>query len=351
MRKNTLKLRGRLYFHLPQFNGVNRVVVLGGGFAGSAAKVSRGEVFLVDSEDYLTLTPKLVDVVQGADPSSALIERTVDLKAQVREIDVRSKTVRTSLGEIKYDKLILALGYEQSLGVKGAERYALKFERLKDALRLREESGKVKRIIIVGGGSLGVELAGVLGKKAVLVEGGKRLISFMPPEVSDYARKILEERGVQVLLGTSVEEIKKDQVITSSGTFKSDLTVLATGYAGSPIVKEIGAEQRGGRMLVDRSLRSVSLEDVFGAGDCAVFKDGFYPMSAQVALKSGKVAARNALGKEVPFTPSQIAVILRIGEEYFGTLAGKFVRGNTAKFLKEAALALVRSRLRRLGPV
>jgi len=100
----------------------------------------------VDSEDDLTLTLKLVDVVQGADPSSALIERTVDLKAQVREIDVRSKTVRTSLGEIKYDKLILALGYEQSLGVKGAERYALKFERLKDALRLREESGKVKRI-------------------------------------------------------------------------------------------------------------------------------------------------------------------------------------------------------------
>jgi len=283
LRKNTLKLRGRLYFHLPQFNGVNRVVVLGGGFAGSAAKVSRGEVFLVDSEDYLTLTPKLVDVVQGADPSSALIERTVDLKAQVREIDVRSKTVRTSLGEIKYDKLILALGYEQSLGVKGAERYALKFERLKDALRLREESGKVKRIIIVGGGSLGVELAGVLGKKAVLVEGGKRLISFMPPEVSDYARKILEERGVQVLLGTSVEEIKKDQVITSSGTFKSDLTVLATGYAGSPIVKEFGYQGVLGAFNFSSPRAPLPLTP----------ENWAYPVPLQYSIRYGYVATIN----------------------------------------------------------
>ena len=86
-------------------------------------------------------------------------------------------------------------------------------------------------------------------------------------------------------------------------------------------------------MLVDDYLRSIDFDDVYGAGDCMTTKS-FVPMSAQVAVQSGRTAMLNAMGREEKFQYRQMAVILRVGREYFGDFMGKFVKGSLAELAK-----------------
>jgi NADH dehydrogenase len=111
-----------------------RTIILGAGFAGISAKLAYPEAILIDEKDYITITPRLIEVIERDLPISyALMQRKVDLKAKIIGVDFKDKVVKTTEGNIKFDKLIVALGYEQDISkIKGAEKHALKFFSLKD---------------------------------------------------------------------------------------------------------------------------------------------------------------------------------------------------------------------------
>jgi len=67
---------------------------------------------------------------------------------------------------------------------------------------------------------------------------------------------------------------------------------------------------------------------------------GFIPMSAIIARSSGITAMENAIGYKHPFKPNNFANIVRIGNQYFGTVGNTFVQGNIAHIIKEAAIAI-----------
>ncbi|MEM0169703.1 MAG: FAD-dependent oxidoreductase, partial [Metallosphaera sp.] len=273
------------------------------------------------------------------DPSLATIPYPkAVVQAKVVTVDFKDKIVKTSKGNIKYDKLIISLGYEQDTGrVKGTIQ---KLENLNDALEIRSKLPRVKNVAILGGGTLGVELAGSLremGKNVYLIEQQDRLLSFMSKDSSNFAIQRLTELGVNVFLGTKVDEISGEVLKTNKDEIKVDLTILAAGFRGPSIINDLGLSNRNGRMLVDEYLKSIDKDDVYGAGDSMTTK-GFVPMSAQVAVQSGAIAVQNAIGRDVKFTYKQVAIVLRIGSEYFGDMMGKFVRGPMAELAKRVGI-------------
>ncbi|MEM3347958.1 MAG: FAD-dependent oxidoreductase [Metallosphaera sp.] len=316
-----------------------RLVVLGGGFAGLSALNTYRDAIVVDSKEYFLLTHRLTDVIETGDPSLATIPYPkAVVQAKVVTVDFKDKIVKTSKGNIKYDKLIISLGYEQDTGrVKGTIQ---KLENLNDALEIRSKLPRVKNVAILGGGTLGVELAGSLremGKNVYLIEQQDRLLSFMSKDSSNFAIQRLTELGVNVFLGTKVDEISGEVLKTNKDEIKVDLTILAAGFRGPSIISDLGLSNRNGRMLVDEYLKSIDKDDVYGAGDSMTTK-GFVPMSAQVAVQSGAIAVQNAIGRDVKFTYKQVAIVLRIGSEYFGDMMGKFVRGPMAELAKRVGI-------------
>ncbi|MEM0113340.1 MAG: FAD-dependent oxidoreductase [Metallosphaera sp.] len=316
-----------------------RIVVLGGGFAGLSALNTYRDAIVVDSKEYFLLTHRLTDVIETGDPSLATIPYPkAVVQAKVVTVDFKDKIVKTSKGNIKYDKLIISLGYEQDTGrVKGTIQ---KLENLNDALEIRSKLPRVKNVAILGGGTLGVELAGSLremGKNVYLIEQQDRLLSFMSKDSSNFAIQRLTELGVNVFLGTKVDEISGEVLKTNKDEIKVDLTILAAGFRGPSIISDLGLSNRNGRMLVDEYLKSIDKDDVYGAGDSMTTK-GFVPMSAQVAVQSGAIAVQNAIGRDVKFTYKQVAIVLRIGSEYFGDMMGKFVRGPMAELAKRVGI-------------
>ncbi|AEB94833.1 NAD(P)/FAD-dependent oxidoreductase [Metallosphaera cuprina] len=316
-----------------------RVVVLGGGFAGLSALNTYRDAIVVDSKEYFLLTHRLTDVIETGDPSLATIPYPkAVVQAKVVTVDFKDKIVKTSKGNIKYDKLIISLGYEQDTGrVKGTIQ---KLENLNDALEIRSKLPRVKNVAILGGGTLGVELAGSLremGKNVYLIEQQDRLLSFMSKDSSNFAIQRLTELGVNVFLGTKVDEISGEVLKTNKDEIKVDLMILAAGFRGPSIINDLGLSNRNGRMLVDEYLKSIDKDDVYGAGDSMTTK-GFVPMSAQVAVQSGAIAVQNAIGRDVKFTYKQVAIVLRIGSEYFGDMMGKFVRGPMAELAKRVGI-------------
>lgn len=311
-----------------------RIVILGGGFAGLSAFKTHDSL-LIDDKDYFVLTHRLVDVVKTGNPEIAKIPYKKILKATVKSIDFKGKRVITTEGEISYDKLIISLGYSQKL-----LPHTEKLENVQDALSLRQKILNAKRVVVIGGGPLGVELASVsleLGqrkKEVYLIESQDRLLSFMSLDSSRYALNKLQEMGVKVLLKTRVESISPGQINTTEGKINADVIISSIGFKGSPLISELGLSNINSRMLVDEYLRSIDYEDVYGAGDSATTKS-FIPMSAQVAVQAGRRAMLNAIGIEEKFRFRQYAIIVKIGNDYFGDLLGRFVQGKIARLAEE----------------
>ncbi|MBB5254979.1 NAD(P)/FAD-dependent oxidoreductase [Sulfurisphaera ohwakuensis] len=332
-----------------------RIVILGGGFAGIAAKSVYKDAILIDKDDKFLLTPRLVDTIAKGD--SALFYRKPDIQAEVLKINFREKKVITNKGEIPYDKLIVALGYKQDLTkIKGAKDHVMKLESFEDALKIREEIRKAKSLIVIGGGDLGIELIGstieLLGKikgkeKITLINRGKRILPHMPEEISLTAEKILTELGVELLLDTSVEEIKGKQVITNQGTFSADHIFYAGGIRGPDILNSLGFTTENYKMVVNDDLSSVDYKDVYGAGACASLK---YPSNAEVSMQSGVHAINNALtGSEEKFKPKQLADVVEIDNNFLGIFMGIPIRGSVARLLKSFALTRVLYKINRIN--
>ncbi|AAK43064.1 NAD(P)/FAD-dependent oxidoreductase [Saccharolobus solfataricus] len=326
-----------------------RVVIVGGGFAGIAAKSKYPNAILIDRSEYFLMTPKIVHTL--ADGESALVYRKPDIVAEVVNIKFNEKKIITNKGEISYDKLIISLGYSQDLSkIKGANEHVMKLESFEDAIKMHNEIEKARTLIVIGGGDLGVEVVGSTielvskikrkGKeRVILINRGARILPHMPPQISLKAENILAELGVEVILDASVEEIRGKTVITSKGEFSGDHIFYAGGIKGSNFLTNLKLSLKDGKINVNEDLSSVDYKDVYGAGVCA---STFYPSNAEISMQSGVHAILNAIeGRDEKFKPMPLGDIVDIDNNFMGVFMGLPVRGNFAKLLKRIALAKV----------
>uniref|UniRef100_A0A0R0HFV9 FAD/NAD(P)-binding domain-containing protein n=1 Tax=Glycine max TaxID=3847 RepID=A0A0R0HFV9_SOYBN len=261
----------------------NRVVILGGGVAGSVVAKSlqfHAHVTLVDPKEYFEITwASLRSMVEPSFAERSVINhRDYFTNGDIvtsNAVNVTETEVLTADGHrIGYDYLVIATGHADPLPKSRRERLN----------QFKEDNQKIKSaqsILIIGGGPTGVELAGEIAvdfpdKKLTLVHKGARLLEFIGAKAGDKTLNWLKSKNVVVKLEQSVDlnAFKDGQKIyqTSNGeTIEADCHFLCIGKPlASAWLKETVLKNDldgQGRIKVDEKLRVKGKDNIFAIGD------------------------------------------------------------------------------------
>ncbi|MBC8110138.1 MAG: NAD(P)/FAD-dependent oxidoreductase [Verrucomicrobia bacterium] len=333
-------------FNVPKIDKP-RIVIIGGGFAGlefaKALPDKDFQLVMIDKNNYHTFQPLLYQVATAglepdsiASPLRQLFEKRKDFYfrwANVEKIVSETKTLITSIGDLTYDVLVLALGSKTNFyGNQELMQNAFELKQIPHALDLRSqilqnferatitsdpiEQDSLMDYVIVGGGPTGVELAGALAelKKHILpndfpeldfskmnvhlLEGGNELLSAMSVSSRNRALKYLLKMGVEIKFGARVQSFDGKTVSLGDGTVINASTVVwAAGVTGSLVA---GLKEEAifkGRIKTDVYNKVVGHEDIFAVGDVAAMVTEETPngfgMLAPVAMQQGKLLAQN----------------------------------------------------------
>ncbi|HYJ67946.1 MAG TPA: NAD(P)/FAD-dependent oxidoreductase [Nocardioidaceae bacterium] len=315
------------------------VVVIGGGFGGletvRALRRAPVDITLVDRHAYNTFQPLLYQVATaGLNPGdityflrsvSARQSNVRFRKGEVVGVDPDAQTVALETGEtLTYDYLVVASGVTTNwFGIPGAEEHALALYTRRQSLAVRDRifaflehaaangSDRDLRIVVVGGGATGVEMAGALAEMrnqglgkvypeldpkhihVALIEMADRLLLPFHPKLSRYAAKQLTKRGTDLRLSTAVAEVRPDAVVVKDGeVIPAEVVIWATGIKVPDAVSSWGLPLgKGGRIVVDEDLRVQGHDNVFAIGDIALTPEPLAQL-AQPALQGGKHVGR-----------------------------------------------------------
>ncbi len=285
-------------------DGPERVVVVGGGYAGlfaarrASGRSRRGrvEVTVVDPASEWVERTRLHQVAAGDAsvkrwPLARLFRGTgvSVVGGRVTEIDLMggAVTVETGTGtttRLPFERLVYTLGSTADTGlVPGARDHAFVLdststaEDLRNALRAGVASSGPSRarVAVVGGGLTGVEAATEIAEaypelSVMLVTAGE-IAGGLSVRGREYLLRAMGRFKVELRERTEVEEVERGAVRTAGGeTIPADVVVWAAGFAVPDLARRSGlATDEQGRVLVDASLRSVSHPEVFAAGDSA----------------------------------------------------------------------------------
>jgi NADH dehydrogenase len=377
-------------------------VIVGTGHAGleavKALRRARVDILLVDRNNYHKFQPLLYQVgTAGLQPGEITQPARHIFQGQenfsfrlgkVVGVDLDVQQIRLDVGRpLWYDYLVLAAGASTNyFGVEGAQAYGFPLKNVPDAINLRshvvhqfERASRNPGLIeegaltfgVVGGGATGVETAGALAElfhrvlardfpgldvaraRVVLVEMGSDLMMAYEPGLRAYTRRVLEKRGVEVLLDTAVERVTpRAAVLSGNRVLRTHTLVWAAGVRANPLADGVGAEQTAaGRVVVDETLRIPGRRGVFVVGDMAGAESpegALYPQVAQVAIQQGVHAARTIERLErglepEPFRYKDLGMMATIGRNaaIVQFPGGRTMRGRLA-WLAWAALHVLK---------
>jgi 3-phenylpropionate/trans-cinnamate dioxygenase ferredoxin reductase component len=251
-------------------------------------------------------------------------------------LDTTTRELQLDDGErLRYDRLLLAMGAEpRRLSIPGAELDDVLYLRsVRDSDALRARLDRVGAVVVIGAGWIGAEVAASArqrGLEVTVVEPASvPLERVLGAEVGAFYRDIHADQGVRMLLGTSVEAFEGHQTVervrTSDGReLECDFVVVGVGVEPrTGLAAQAGIAVDNG-ILVDELLRA-SAPRVFAAGDVANVQHPFYGRRIRVehwanALNQGPAAARNMLGRSVPYErlPYFFSDQYDVGMEYSG---------------------------------
>jgi NADH dehydrogenase len=326
-----------------------RIIIVGGGFGGLAAakalKNTPAQVILIDRANHHLFQPLLYQVATAAlnpgqigTPIRGILghQRNAEvIMGEVTGVDKELKCVFVTNADrsdvpIRYDYLILATGATHSyFGHNEFERFAPGMKSLADAVATRnkflqafelaeaEEDQNRRRelltFVMVGAGPTGVELASALAllirnalkadfrridptsARIVLIDLAPRVLTTFSDGLSQAAKRRLENLGVEVKLGHSVEQIDDDGVVVGGERIASKTVTWTAGVSPSPAGKWLQAEtDRAGRVRIQSDLTLPGHPEIFVIGDTASFDEKGKPLPgvAQVAMQQGRHAAK-----------------------------------------------------------
>ncbi len=301
------------------------VLVIGGSAAGIVTAVTgkmtypEKDFVLIRKEEKVLVPcgiPYTLHSLSGTDKNlipdgavtSAGIELVVD---EVISIDKENKCVKTASGkEFSYEKLVLATGSIPKFPgwLKGTDLQNV-FTVPKDCKRLDEMLNTISnldKIVVVGGGFIGVEVSDELvkmGKDVTIIEILPHLLSLVfDEEVALKAEEVLADTGLKILTGSGVKEImgqgKVEGVSLDNGeTMEADGVILSIGYApNTELAQKAGiALNRKGFIKVDEYMRTMD-RDILAVGDCAEKRDFVTRKSSSIMLASTACAEARIAG-------------------------------------------------------
>jgi 3-phenylpropionate/trans-cinnamate dioxygenase ferredoxin reductase subunit len=321
-------------------------VIIGGGLAGAAAAGQLVEsgfggrlVLIADEPDLPYERPPLSKSYLSGDSefASALVHDDgwyrdhVDLLQGVpaTALDVASHTVSVGGGSsVRYDALLLATGaVPRTLDVPGGER-ALTLRTRADADRLKAALGQGTRVVVVGGGWIGLEVAAAArgaGSEVTLVEAGPApLAGVLGVQIGSLFADVHAEHGVDIRTAATLEAVTDDAVVVDGESIAADVVVAGIGVVPDVALAEKAGLRVDDGVVVDASLRT-SDPDVYAAGDVAACYYPRYGRHVRVehwanARNQGPAAARAMLGEDVRYDrlPYFYTDQYDLGMEYVG---------------------------------
>jgi NADH dehydrogenase len=355
------------------------VVIAGGGFGGyyAARQLERSmppqstRITLVNDVNFLLYTPFLPEAAAGTlEPRHVVTPLRDVLKETHLRLGVvtgrdparRTITMRDEEGaehELSYDHLVVALGsVSRVLPIPGLEEHAVGFKTLADAIWLRNHvigclemadatddpdlREELLSFVFVGGGYAGVEALAELqdfaaeamkfyprarlhGMRWVLVEATGRVLTEIAEQLADYAVRELKSRGIDVRLGTTLEEASSGWVrLSTKETIPCRTLVWTAGVTPHPSSRKLGLPlDEHGRILVNSYLRVEHEDGVWALGDCAAVPDPARPgrpcpPTSQHAVRQGRTVGRNVaaalgVGTPAPFDYKTLGQFVNLG--------------------------------------
>jgi NADH dehydrogenase/putative oxidoreductase len=302
------------------YEGMPRVVIIGGGFGGiAAAKALRHtscRVTLIDRRNYFLFQPLLYQVATAglspadiAGPIRALFRDQPNVRVllgEATDVDAAMREVMLRDARVAYDYLVVATGARHSyFGHDEWAPFAPGLKQIDDATSIRSrllfafeqaenaDSPEVQReiltFVIVGGGPTGVELAGAIAELArhglsrefrtidpsmarvILMQSGRRILPAFPESLSREAAAALTDLGVDVLTGSAVQRIDDGGVVVSGRRVPAGNVFWAAGVMASPAAQWLKSEaDQAGRVKVTEDLSVPGLPEIFAIGDTAL---------------------------------------------------------------------------------
>ena len=312
------------------------IAIVGAGHAAGQAiatlrqKKFDGRIVLIGDEPYLPyqrppLSKKYLAGELAAErlyvkPAAFYDDAQIELRLNTRVSNIdRSARRLTTIddGEFAYDKLILALGSRvRKLQVEGSELEGIHYLRgIADVDAIRTAASTGKRVVIVGAGYIGLEVAAVCrqrGLDVTVIEMADRVMSrVVSPQVSDFYQETHASHGVKLLLSTGLSSFHGDgkvrSVITSDGqTLAADFVVIGVGILPNvELAESAGLEVDDGIVVDDQCQTSDA--DIYAVGDCTSHPNAIYDTQLRLesvhnALEQAKTAASNICGVETHYS-------------------------------------------------
>jgi NADH dehydrogenase len=323
------------------------VVIVGAGFGGleTAQKLAHTpvQVTLIDRHNYHLFQPLLYQIaIAGLVPSQIAYplrtifrhQKNIDFQmGEVSSIDFASRYIRMNGSVIAYDYLVLAIGGKTNFyGVTGAEENGFQLKSIESAtgtrnhlLRMMEKASRevdaekrkaLLTFVVVGAGPTGVETAGALAElirhvltkdyphmdlkdvHVLLIEATGSVMATYPAELRKATMKLLESKGVEILLNTRLTDYNGQTVTLADEEQINTYTLIWTaGVRSAELTDRLGVPQAGSkRVRVEPTLQLPEHPEVFVIGDSAYLEDEQgrpLPMLATVAQQEARVAVKN----------------------------------------------------------
>jgi rubredoxin-NAD+ reductase len=301
------------------------VIVIGSGHAGyqfardfRTKDVTTPLILLTGDDGRYYQKPKLsvgiaqnlsADQLVTASAESMAHELSIDVQifCPVTDIDPVAQTVTADGKLLSYQSLVLATGSESiSASLTGdAVNRVVNINNLTDYAKLRVSLNRGQRVLIMGGGLIGCELANTLslsGAQVTMVEPQSRLMaSLLPKEASLALQQAFEQAGIQPKFDCVAQRVEHHTngvkvTLSDNSTVVVDVVVCAIGVTPNvQLAKHCGLTVDKG-IVVDSNLRTSS-EHVYALGDCAQFSGRVFNYLAPL-VKASQVLANNLAGCE-----------------------------------------------------
>lgn len=350
------------------------IVILGAGYGGMMTTVklqkklgsNSANITLVNKNDYHYQATALHESAAGTlhhDRTRVTISDVINtnkvnfVQDTVLSIHPEEKRVKLENGELTYDILVVALGFESAtFGIPGLEENAFAITSTNSARLIREhieynfavyhnEKEKTEgrlNFIVGGAGFTGIEFVGELANhipelckeydidrsqvRIINVEGAPTVMPGFDNALIEYATNSLEARGVEIITNAMLKECKPNGIVYEQDGEQFEIpsltTVWAAGVKANSIVEESGFETNRGKIEVRPDMRAPEYDDVFVVGDCALIMNEEtgrpYPPTAQIAVQAASVVADNIIaqvenGALQTFEPNLMGTVASLG--------------------------------------
>jgi len=359
------------------------IVILGAGYGGlmttirlqKSLSVKNANITLVNMHNYHYQSTWLHEAAAGTihhDNVRIMIQNVIKpervnfIVDTVERIKPEEKVVKLKETELKYDILVIGLGFEGvSHEIPGLAEHALMMKNLDSSMLIREhleynfalynneKEKKQSRINIVvgGGGFTGIEFLGELANrvpdlcedydinkarvKIINLESESTILLGLDQQLIDYAMNSLESRGIEIITGASLKECKPDSVIYEKDGKNIEIPTMTTVWAASghanSVVERSGFQTKQGKIEVREDMRAQDFDDVFVIGDCALMRNTKtgkpYPSHGQITEEQSETVARNikriVRGKTEldKFKPDRLGTVISLGyNDAIGTI-------------------------------